>query len=196
MNPNSQSKIARTLREEARADALRIRKANSKSHHQHGVNGKRENGKIKKNSQELILNVNLIEEAGGWISISKSGKRVAKPPANRNPTPVKQQQTNMFSALDFPELNGDERGDFQSPRPMQSKPGKSWASIANDPAPEPSAPKLERQIIKLLNGGVMTTTPDAWSDDDAFLEYASKAWKGKAAIKNGSWADECESDSE
>ena len=216
MQTNAQSKIAKTLKEEARAEAIRIRKMRQQKWLQRkNAAEKRERGsnRVKKQefSNELVIKVDNTMQNNEWVTVTRGGKGNAKNKHREKSSTTTstlvspERNNNRFCQLMFPELDGHEtnerpedRGDFQSPRPAtnMSPPARTWASVAIAPPDKPTKKVMEKQVARSLFTITSIQTPlkDAWEESDGDEECDSLPWIGTSALKNGSWADECESD--
>jgi hypothetical protein len=201
---NPQSKIAATLRKEAMQESMIERKAKNaawldrQTTYRRG--GARARNAEKAANQELILRVSVAEQNGEWVTMTRGSKKPgtgAGPSSRSEVAPVctkQKQQKSGFKLLQDDDSDSDDsdcestergrdwkrgakRGAFQSPVPStrtsgsvvrEASPTKiTWADVARDPAP--SATMTSESVTRTL----FTTS-----------------------LKNGSWADEMESDSD
>lgn len=200
-----QGKIAATLREEAKEEAMIERKAKHAAWLERQTTyrrgGARARSAQKAANQELVLRVSVAEQNGEWVTMTRGNKKLgtgAGPSSRSEVAPVcakqQQQQKSGFKLLQDDDSDSDDsdsestergrdwkrgakRGAFQSPVPSTRTSGSvvreepstkiTWADVARDPAP--STTITSESVTRTL----FTTT-----------------------LKNGSWADEMESDEE
>ena len=192
---NSQSKIAAILREEAMNQTILERKAKharwlerQAAYRRGARNSRREESSA---VQELVITINEAEKNGAWVTMTRGGKKLASgsTPSSRRkvavvaPKKVEAQhkkKSNGFQALQDNDSDGDEsvnelesvageRGPFQSPIPTKQK----------------SAPVVRAATW----ADVARKTPPITSGTVVRKLFTT-------SLKNGSWADEMESDSE
>ena len=200
---NPQSKIAATLRKEAIQEAMIERKAKHAAWLERQTTyrrgGARARSAQKAANQELVLRVSVAEQNGEWVTMTRGNKKLGTgsgPSSRSEVTPVcaKKQQKSGFKLLQDDDSDSDDsdsestergrdwkrgsnRGAFQSPVPSTRTSGSvvreepstkiSWADVARDPAP--STTITSESVTRTLFS---------------------------TSLKNGSWADEMESDEE
>lgn len=196
---NPQSKIAATLREEAKAQTMIERRARHAKWLEQQTTFRRggwKNRQAKQSSnKELILKVNQAEKNGEWVTITSSGKKLetgAAKSSRREGASVRGEILQKKKPTGFEILQADDSDSDDSDRESTER-GRDWKKSSNRGTFQSPIP-TNRNAESVVRAA--STWADVARDPAPVTSKSIRSTMFTTTLKNGSWADEMDSDSD
>ena len=201
---NPQSKIAATLREEAKAQTMIERRARHAKWLEQQTTFRRGGWKNRQGKQssnkELILKVNQAEKNGEWVTITSSGKKLetgAAKSSRREGASVleknlQKKKRTGFEILQADDTDSDDSDSDDSDRESTER-GRDWKKSSNRGTFQSPIP-TNRNAESVVRAA--STWADVARDPAPVTSESIRSTMFTTTLKNGSWADEMDSDSD